>query len=81
MRKYEIRIEPAKERKYQIGIFCDLCGRQILTSHPKIEISETYNYGSDGGNSEEYDCCEKCWKTEIVPLFELREAKPTESDW
>jgi len=81
MRKYETKTVPAREEKYLVGRFCDLCKEKIIVLYPTIEIRSTYNYGSDGGNSEEYDCCGSCWKSIIVPLFESKGAKPHESDW
>jgi hypothetical protein len=59
-----------REEKVTVQTLCDCCGepfkRDPVTTY---EVEKRESYGSDGGTTEEFDVCPRCWKEKVAPLF------------
>lgn len=92
---------PEKQREVTVGVICDACrmkgtnkynapfGSTYETGNVnKVTIQYEYGHSYPDGHStklEQFHICPDCWRTMVVPLFEMQKFGPltltTEDDY
>lgn len=87
MRHYEERIVPEHTEQRLSHVTCDICGDEIKkemydATEMTIEMRTGSSYPEGGyGEKIEYDLCDECFKSKLMPWLEKKGAKREWEDW